>query len=218
VAYRRDPEAAWFLDRFLALFERIFTGVEDRYEEFSRELNPDAAPLEVINWLAALVDLAFDPSWPVERRRALVGEAMSLYRTRGTIAGIARYVEIYTGNRPEIIEGWLERPSRPVFLGRPGTVLGCGLPLLGCSTSPALLPDDELWARYAHRFTIYVYIHHLCDTDVTLRAVDRIVEVNKPAHTEHRLQAIFPDARVGLQSRVGLDLVLGAQPANARLL
>jgi P2-related tail formation protein len=168
----------------------------------------------VIDWLAALVDLAFDPSWPIDRRRALVGEAMSLYRTRGTIAGIVRYVEIYTGSRPEIVEAWLERPARPVFLGRPGSILGCGWPLLGCGPSPAAVPEDELWARYAHRFTIYVYVDSDCDAEVTLRAVDRIVEVNKPAHTHHESLAVFPEARVGMQSRVGLDLVLGAAAAS----
>jgi phage tail-like protein len=216
--YRRDPESATFLDRFLALFEHVFTGVEDRWVEFSRELDPDAAPREVIDWLAALIDLAFDPSWPVERRRALVAEAMSLYRTRGTIAGIERYVEIYTGIRPAIVEGWLERPARPAFLGRPGSLLGCGLLLLRSGPSPATLPDDELWARYAHRFTIYVYVDDPCDAEVTLRAVDRIVEVNKPAHTTHRSEAVFPEARVGLQSRVGLDLVVGAAGAPGTLL
>lgn len=214
-AYRRDPGAAVFLDRFLALFEQVFTGVENRYEQFSRELNPDAAPREVIDWLAALIDLAFDPSWPLARRRALVGEAMALYRARGTVAGLARYVEIYTGIRPEIIEAWLERPAEPAFLGRPGSVLGCGLPLLGSGRPRGMMPDDALWAAYAHRFTIHVYIDHRCDAEVTLRAVDRIVEVNKPAHTAHRLEAIFPDARVGLQSRVGLDLVLGGAPEPA---
>jgi phage tail-like protein len=216
--YRRDPEAAAFTDRFLALFEHVFTRVEDRYEEFSRELNPDAAPREVIDWLAALIDLAFDPSWPLERRRALVAEAMQLYRTRGTIAGLARYVEIYTGIRPQIVEGWLERPSRPAVLGRPGSILGCGLPILGGVLSAAMLPDDELWARHAHRFAIYVYIGRACDTDVIRRAVDRIVEINKPAHTTHRIQAVYPDARLGFQSRVGLDLVLGAAPPPAGVL
>lgn len=216
--YRRDPEAASFTDRFLALFEHVFTGVENRYEAFSRELNPDAAPRDVIDWLAALIDLAFDPSWPLERRRALVAEAMWLYRTRGTIAGLVRYVEIYTGVRPAIVEGWLERPSRPAVLGRPGSLLGCGLPILGGVLSAAMLPDDELWARYAHRFSIYVYISRECDTDVIRRAVDRIVEVNKPAHTAHRIETVYPDARLGLQSRVGLDLVLGAAPAPAGVL
>jgi hypothetical protein len=144
-----------------------------------------------------------------------VDEAMALYRARGTIAGLERYVEIYTGRRPEIVEGWLERPARPAFLGRPGSLLGCGLPLLGSSPSPAVLPDDVLWARYAHRFTIFVYADDRCDAEVTLRAVDRIVEVNKPAHTVHTSRAIFPEARVGVQSRVGLDLVLGAATASA---
>jgi phage tail-like protein len=216
-AYRRDPAAATFLDHFLALFEHIFTGTEDAYVRFSHELNLDAAPLEVIDWLGALVDLAFDPSWPVQRRRALVGEAISLYRTRGTIAGIERYVEIYTGRRPEIVEAWLERPSSPSILGRPGAHLGGGLALLDSSAAGVMLPDDQLWARYAHRFTIYVYIDDRCDTTVALRAVDRILEVNKPAHTVHTSQAVFPDARVGVQSRVGLDFVLGsATPAFTR--
>ena len=213
MAYRRDPESALFLEHFLALFEHVFTGIEDRYLEFSRDLNPEAAPREVIDWLAALIDLAFDPSWPIERRRALVGEAMSLYRTRGTIAGIERYVEIYTGIRPAIVESFLERPERPSFLGRPGSVLGCGLPILGVCSSLATMPDADLWARFAHRFTIYVYVSDVCDAEVTLRAVDRIVEVNKPAHTAHRSQAIFPDARLGVQSRVGLDFLLGAAVA-----
>jgi phage tail-like protein len=211
-AYRRDPDSASFLDRFLALFERVFTGVEDRYEEFSRQLNPDAAPLEVINWLAALIDLAFDPSWPLQRRRALVAEAMSLYRSRGTIAGIERYVEIYTGIRPYIVEGWLERPPQPSFLGRPGSILGC-LPVFSCGTQSTMVPDTDLWARYAHRFTIYVYIDDTCDAEVALGAVNRILEVNKPAHTVHNNQAIFPNARVGIQSRIGLDFVLGAGKA-----
>ncbi|MDR3698746.1 MAG: phage tail protein [Candidatus Sulfopaludibacter sp.] len=215
IAYRRDPEAASFLDRFLALFEHVFTGIEDRYVEFSRQLNPNAAPLDIINWLAALVDLSFDPSWPLARRRALVDEAISLYMKRGTVAGIERYVEIYTGIRPAIVEAWLERPERPAFLGRPGTVLGCGSPLLGCGASAQILPDDRLWALYAHRFTIFVYIDNACDTAVTLAAIDRIVEVNKPAHTVHRIEPVYATARVGIQSRVGLDLVVGAETAPA---
>ena len=207
-AYRRDPESAVFLDRFLALFEHIQTGIEDRFDAFSRDLNPDAAPQEWIDWLGALIDLAFDPSWPVARRRALVAEAMALYRTRGTIAGIERMVEIYTGRRPLILEDWLERPPRPAYLGRPGVLLGCGLPILGPRSSPAWLPESELWALYAHRFTLYCYLDDPCDAPLTLRAVERIIEANKPAHTTHRLQAIYPDARVGVQCRVGMDLVI----------
>jgi hypothetical protein len=39
----RDPESAAFLDHFLALFEHVFTGAEDRYVDFSRQLNRERA-------------------------------------------------------------------------------------------------------------------------------------------------------------------------------
>lgn len=214
-AYRRDPESAFFLEHFLALFEHVFTGVENRYVEFSHELDVDAAPRDVIDWLACLVDLCFDPSWSLARRRALVAEAIPLYARRGTVAGLARYVELYTGREPVLIEAWLERPPRPAVLGRPGNVLGCGLPLLGVAQSVVVLPDDVLWARHAHRFTVFFYVDDRCDNAVVARAVDRIVEVNKPAHTQHRCEAVFPAASVGLRSCVGVDLVLGAAEAPA---
>ena len=112
--------------------------------EFSRELNPDAAPREVIDWLAA------SSTWRSTRRGPSTGAARWWRRRCRSTAcaapskGIERYVEIYTGIRPTIIEGLLERPTRPAFLGRPGSVLGCGLPILGCGPSPAVPPDDEL--------------------------------------------------------------------------
>ena len=40
--------------------------------------------------------------------------------------------------------------------------------------------------------------------------VDRIVDVNKPAHTVHTLRIVRPNAWVGM-SRVGLDAMLGAR-------
>jgi phage tail-like protein len=214
--YRRDPESALFLEHFLALFELVFTGIENRYEEFSRQLNPDAAPLEVINWLGSLIDLAFDPSWPLERRRALVAAAMELYRKRGTIEGLKRYIEIYTGIRPEIVESFLERPGRPSFLGRPGWILGCSAQLTTCQ--PDRTPDEALMQQFAHRFRIYVYLTDRCDADVTTAVVDQIVTANKPAHTVHSVCAVFPDAALGRQSLVGLDFVLGGREApSARL-
>ncbi len=214
--YRRDPEAEIFLERFLALFELVFTGIEDRYEEFSRELNPDGAPREVIDWLACLIDLAFDPSWPLARRRALVAAAIELYRLRGTVEGIKRYLEIYTGIRPEILEGFLRRPRQPAFLGRPGAILGCGLQLQPCA--PDRPPRETLDRLYAHRFTVVVYLEDDCDETVLMPVVNRIVETNRPAHTVHNVCIVTPDARLGQQSTVGLDLVVGARgEPHARL-
>jgi phage tail-like protein len=210
--YRRDPDMAGFLERFLSLFERVFTGVEDRWELFAREIDPDAAPPEVVDWLACLVDLAFDPTWPLERRRALVAEAISLYRTRGTVRGLERYVEIYTGKRPVILEDFLVRPSEPSFLGRAGTVLGCRFRL--GAPSAAETPAGALRRARAHRFTVVVFVDDPCDEAVVLPVVERIVAANKPAHTVHTLRAVRPGAVVG-QTALGIDFVVGAAETAA---
>jgi len=207
--FRRDPESAKFLERFLALFEGVFTGIEDRYEEFSRQLNPDSVPREIIDWLACLVDLSFDPSWPIEKRRALISEAMELYRTRGTVRGLERYVEIYTGHRPLIQERFLERPSRPAYLGSQGSVLGCSFALRpACAI---LNPEEDAFRSFAHRFLMLVFLEDECDAELILPVVQRIVAVNKPAHTLFGLRVVLADARVGLQSTVGADFVLGGR-------
>jgi phage tail-like protein len=207
--YRRDADSAAFLERFLALFEYTLTGMEDRYEWFSRALNPGAAPPEILDWLACLIDLSFDPSWPIERRRALVAAAMDLYRQRGTLAGLARYVAIYTGIQPVLCESFLRRPARPALLG--GAVLGCSLALT--RVVPEIEPDEQLFRDYAHRFTVLVPLADPCDAEVTVPVVDRIVAVNRPAHTVYTVAPLYPEARVGLQATVGLDLVLGGREA-----
>jgi phage tail-like protein len=210
--YRRDPEGAWFMDRFLALFEGIFTGIENRYELFSKQINPDAAPLEIINWLACLIDLSFDPSWDLQRRRDLVNRAMELYKKRGTPQGIADYIEIYTGVRPTIKEAFLQRPREATFLGNQGSILGCPMHLRAHSEN--LTPEQQILADYAHRFTVLVYVLDDCDTETLLPVVERIVEVNKPAHTGHELCPVYPDMRVGVQSTVGMDTVVGGRGAS----
>jgi phage tail-like protein len=213
--YRRDPRSAFFLEHFLALFEHVFTSLENRYELFTRQLNPAAAPLDVLNWLACLIDLSFDPSWPIERRHALVAEAMELYATRGTPRGLARFIEIYTGERPVIIEAFLERPLQPPFLGMAGLFLGSTTHLGPPIRESAV--EELFLSRWAHRFTVLVFLEDRCDEAVTLAVVDRIVRVNKPAHTVHALRAIQADASVG-RSRVGVDLMLGAREAPATTL
>ena len=208
--YRRDPEGSLFLERYLALFERTLTGLEDRYERFGRELDPAAAPPDVLSWLACLVDLALDPNWPVERRRALVTSAIDLYRRRGTPEGIARYVEIYTGTRPVIVETFLARSATPSILGRSGALLGCALQL---APAGGRTPADALRRARAHRFSVHVFVDDECDEAVTLAVVDRIVAASKPAHTIHRLVAVRPGVLVGA-SAVGIDCMVGGPPLS----
>jgi phage tail-like protein len=208
--YQRDPDAALFLQHYLALFERVFTGVEDRYEQFSRWLDPRAAPLAIIDWLALLVDLSFDPSWSLARRRALVEAAMELYAKRGTLAGLSLYVQIYTGSTPIIREMFLERPGRSAVLGAGQGILGSGFPLAAPAAGGSAQAGQI--AAYAHRFVVFVQTDDACEAETLLPVVDRIVAQNKPAHTIHTIVPLYPDARVGVHDTIGLDLVVGGGP------
>ncbi len=205
--FSQNPSAERFLDGYLALFERQLTSIEATRDDFYRRLSPLAAPPEVLTWLAALLDLTFDPSWPLPRRRRLVVEAMELYRRRGTPAGLRRYIEVYTGITPVITEDYLERPTVPTYAGTSGTLgrdVALGVP-------GEASPDETLFAAYAHRFTVHLPLLDPCDRDVVVPVVDRIIDVNKPAHTEHRLRIVDADARLDDDRAIGVDLVLGAR-------
>jgi phage tail-like protein len=202
--FRRDPDAEQFLERFLALFEHLLTRLEARYEAFSRELNLDAAPGPVLDWLASLLDVAFEPSWPLERRRAYLREAVWLYRIRGTPAGIARALELYTGRPPILVEHWLDRPAMRPALGRAGYVLGLG------TLGPAV--DAVGDAGRAHRFTVYVESDDPALDETLLAMARRIVDTTRPAHTSYDIRVLRAGATVG-DGRVGFDLILGGRQA-----
>ena len=62
-------------------------------------LDPWLTPPDFLDWLAGWFGLELDATWPEERRRALVANALELGRWRGTVIGLALLVELYTGER-----------------------------------------------------------------------------------------------------------------------
>jgi phage tail-like protein len=201
----RDPAGALFVERYLAMFERVLTDMEVQLEDLPRLLNPRTAPGPWLDWIATWLNLAFDPSWDVDRRRALVREAVSLYRMRGTPKGLARYVEIYTGLPPTLVEGFTTRP-----MGQALTLNQGALGTLPLGPAEEVDPDQG-----AHSFEIFATLGRPEDLELTQAVVRRIVESEKPAHTDYTLHMVLPDARVGCQSTVGVDLVLGHGVASS---
>ncbi len=98
-----------FLGRFLMAFEEIFTPIEQAVDNFDLYLDPATAPEFFLDRLAAWLGTVLDERWPAEKRRAVLAEATSLYRQRGTRRGLSRCLEICTDLTPEIVEP-KERP------------------------------------------------------------------------------------------------------------
>jgi hypothetical protein len=83
-----------------------------------------------------------------------------------------------------------------------------------------LITNEEfgapLFESVAHQFSVQFYRSQLKCAD-TLAELRAIIESEKPAHTDYHLCIIEPRMRVGFQSRVGIDAVIGGPPMQTRL-
>lgn len=98
-----------FLGRFLQIFESIWEPLEQREDHIDMYFSPRTCPVSFISWLASWLHIALNPHWPETRRRALIAEAMELYRWRGTKYGLTRLLEVCTGGTLDVQDD----PSQP---------------------------------------------------------------------------------------------------------
>ena len=101
-----------FIDRFLRIFETIWEPLEWRQNSLEMYFDPRTAPTSMLDWLAGWLGLPVAMHYPDSRRRALLHEAMDLYRWRGTTYGLARFIELSTGF-PATITG---EPGKPFVI------------------------------------------------------------------------------------------------------
>lgn len=193
-----EPPGSNFLERFLSLFEDRFTEAEAAFESVSRLLNPRAADADWLTFVAGWLDLAFDPSWPIDRRRQLVIEGARLQAGRGTPAALRRYLEIYTGSAVGIVEDFRNRPPAPIQLG---AQVPLGVASLGGATLAGAL---------AHRFAVSVALPGRTNHRTELSAIRKIIDGMKPAHTDYTLRTGgIVAARVGMGATIGAIVIPG---------
>lgn len=148
-----------FSQRWLAGLDEVLAPVFLALDGFSAYLDPAITPDDFLDWLAGWVGVLLDENWPVARRRAFVAQAAGLYRLRGTPAGLAAHVRIFTGGEVEVVEtggvSW-SQTNGGAMPGSPG-----------------------------HRLTVRV-TSPAGPVDVT--RLEALVASAKPAHVEHRVE------------------------------
>jgi phage tail-like protein len=189
--YRLEDETT-FLKRLLSLFGEVLDGLEDTVYGVRHQLSPQRCDEKFLPWLASWVALTLDETWDTSKRRALIARAITLFATRGTIPGLKEFVEVYTGLKPEIHEefGAAWRVGVRSTVGLDTRVYGT-------------------WAENAHRFAVVINLFETLP-ETLLAKLKRVVEENKPAHTqvvEYRTFVAF--WLVGVRSTVGVDTKVG---------
>jgi phage tail-like protein len=190
--YQEDARSREFLERFLALFETFFADLEDQIDRIVRYFDADAVTGDFLRWLASWLAIAADESWSEEQLRALLHRAPTLYKQRGTRAGIAAMLTLYTGDEPLLIEQF-----------QLNCVAG-GDPQL-----QALL--YRLYGRDPYCFCVLLKPRAVT-TESQRLAVQRLVEAEKPAHTCAGLLVLEPWVFLDMHTYLGVNTYL-SQPS-----
>jgi phage tail-like protein len=210
--FSRQEQAASFLLRYLAVFDGFLGELDARATARHALLVPDGAPAGVLPWLAGFLGLTLDERWPVETQRAVIREAAWLFRFRGTVQGLQRFLELYTGAPVILIENFRLRGLGT--LGEGGmesrSILGGGFRVGGAvgdeGTKPLAGSVEDAFETHAHRFKVMI---QAALTSEQLDVVHRILDVHRPAHTLVEVCTVDSGMRVGRGLHLGLTSAIG---------
>jgi phage tail-like protein len=168
------------------LFETLLSGFEREVDHVARYFDAHATPVSFVSWLASWLGIAADENWPAEKVRMLIDAAPELYKKRGTRYGMEAIIEIFTAERPIILEHFH----------------------IGCEQDPEMNQQYvELFGEDAHRFWVILKPFQV-HSEEERAAVRRIVEAEKPAHTCAELLQLQPRIRLGILTYLGENTYL----------
>ncbi len=264
--FSEDEAGRRFLERFLAVFQTEWDGLESRADAVAGLFDPKAVPASHVDYLAEWLGHSLPANWTAAQKREILtrlpaisfGSRSGIGKPGGTRRGTPREIRDYlaavlaatAGVKPEasgfpfVIDGYRERDyrllpltsddgslanadeARGAVLGDEGQdVVRDGAPLWGPAVMerfqlgvaseldsqrllPAHAPELDVFTRHAHRFRVVLPAAWVPTPDAEL-ALRRVIDSEKPAHTTYELNLVKPGLRVGVQSTVGVDTILG---------
>lgn len=230
-----------FLERFLSIFQTTWDDLEQRVEEMPAYVDPAAVPEgDHLTFLAHWLGVSLETSRDWSHKRRLLVAAPKLQPRRGTPDGLRDHLRIHLESiagipceeqqalgYPTLAEGFRERQHLMLSLETTAE-LGHGGPLWGRDRVARLQlgvfaregevrlvstgdPERDVFREYAHRFRVFVPAAWI-RTHQAEAMLRRAIDDQKPAHAAYDLCLVEAAFRVGLQSTVGVDTIVGDLP------
>ena len=102
--YRKNDRKTGFLERYLAIFQTFYEELNSKIENIAEYFDPACAEADFLEWIASWLDISDVSLWPEDKLRKFLLRAVQLYRKRGTRESLSEILELYTGERPYIVE------------------------------------------------------------------------------------------------------------------
>ena len=213
--YQQETEGVAFVGRYLKIFEKLLTGIDDESERqpavsddagvsglsfegieavvarLHEYLEPETAPAEFLKWLAGWMALSLRDDWDEASKRTLIQRIIPLYKKRGTKSGLSEYLKIFVGNNVK-----LDEYLTGITVGVTGSV--------GIDTFVGGLLPHFFIVTIA--FTTIISLGFIQDT---VGATKAVLDLEKPAHTYYALRFDIPGITVGQRSTTGTDTIIG---------
>jgi phage tail-like protein len=216
--YQEDEKNREFLQRFLSLFETFMSCSEKQIFDFTRYLDPLAVPEGFIPWLSSWLAIAYDENWPLAKKRMLIRQAPQLYKKRGTPRAISQIIELFYDKAPIIIEQFQLECIRNREESKEEEVKTSESEPSCNSTLSMEEVVDRLYGTSPYRFTVLVppkwedlknRVKKAKEVTTPERnTLQRIVEMEKPAHTEACLQVLEPWFYLDMHTYLEINTVL----------
>lgn len=151
-----------FAVRFTGAFDDVLGSIVSVIDCLGSYLDPLVAPEPFVRWLSSWFGVLLDDSWPLSAQRAVIAEAVDLFRMRGTMAGLRRHLDLVIDGEVEIDESggtsWSIRPR------------------------PDPPTDVDHW--------LFVVVRPR--SPIAPEAVEAVIRAAKPVHVAHKVEVVQP--------------------------
>lgn len=185
--YQSDPGSRDFLERYLSLYGTFFDEMEETIDHMSRFFDVDSSSGDLLKWLATWLGIAVDERWSEDQIRRLMKKSPELFKKRGTRQGLAEMIEVFTGEKPFIVEYFqykylLEKAQVKEYM-------------------------EQLYGLDPYRFCVLIK-PDVVKSEEERKILQKIIDEEKPAYSEAQLVVLEPRIYLGTHSYLGINTFL----------